>query len=110
MNQVTREWQDAVLMAFENQVFYWDQDDRWYSRDPKTTQWQNDRMRGRRFHIVNQMLPTMEAEIRKLPVAEQRIVRQLSNRQTRYGFLAELAPRYWGAPVPADWGTNREGI
>lgn len=109
MLDVTRGWQDAVLLAYENLIHYHAPEMRWYSRDPQTLRWRNDRMVGRRFLILTQMLPTGREELEALSPLERRFVLRLHNRPGQYEFLTGLSRRYWDLPLPADWDTNREG-
>lgn len=69
---------------------------RWYSLDPDTGEWHNDRMYRRRFKILDDLLlERQETEWRSW-----RVVQSLESDSGRYGFLARNVHRFRSLPIP----------
>lgn len=100
-HKVIAEWQDAVLLAFDNVVRYDPATGQWESRHPKTLEWESDRSPGRRLRILRQGAWAAQKAESWENEEERRLVRELLSVQGRYKFLreltAELDAAYWAA-------------
>lgn len=106
-NRVRQEWIDALLMAFENAIHFDGKDFRWYSRNPETLQWEDDRRPGRRLLMIRRMAEQEYARSDELSPAEREQARQLQSLQNQYLILRELDWILRGRPEPHDFRTNR---
>lgn len=71
---------------------------RWFSRDPQTGVWENDRMFGRRFEIMTALYrERRETEMRSWPM-----FRRLSSRQGQYQVLHVYSGNFRQLPAPED--------
>lgn len=112
--QAHQDWLDGAMAAFDNVVYRPADDGIWWSRNPQTTQWENDRAPGRRKLIVRQMVEAARARYDDLPPGDRRMVRRLSTEPGLYSFLRELDARFsqrnfhlGAAAEPHDFRTNR---
>lgn len=105
LQRARRDFQDTVLLVFEDRI-HWHEGD-WYSRHPQTLTWVNDRKYGTRFRLLIEAVSSLWEHGDR---GDKRLADSLSSRPSQYAFLAELAPRYWQLPPPADWDASREGV
>lgn len=103
------EFAAAAAAMFENVIYYRAADGRWYSRNPETTQWANDRMRGRRFLLLRQLAQPVYDDP-TASEADREVARSLLVPQGQYTFLRYLLNHLWDSPEPADFHSNREGV
>lgn len=106
-NRARQEWIDALLVAFENVIHVDGKDFRWYSRNPETLQWEDDRAPGRRLVMIRRMAEQEYARSDELSPAERELARQLHSLQNQYGILRELDWVLRRRPEPHDFRTNR---
>lgn len=95
--------QELTLELFRDTVHYTSRDNRWWSRDPETGRWINDRGVGLRFRFLVQVA----ASIRRPSESISRTERLLSSPQGWYTFLRALRLRMLDLPEPADFRTHR---
>lgn len=87
---------NAVIEAFDDRVHL--DGIRWFSRDPDTGTWDNDRMWGRRLAILSDLHWSGQGTERRTWPAW----RALEDRPGQYSFLARNAHHFRKLPRPAD--------
>jgi len=93
---------ETLLLMMENQIYWWG--GRWWSRDPATLTWQNDRFYRRRQAVLAKLgnqLYDSDPEFQKTRWPDW-----LTGSQTQYQILAKLAPVLASLPRPTDFPDN----
>ena len=85
---------EAVYRRYEGQVIHPTM--RWYSLNPDTGQWDNDRMWGRRLQILDDLY----WERRDTEWQSWQSWRDLGSRPGQYAFLNRNSRRFRELPVP----------
>lgn len=85
---------EAVYGRFEGAVCH--PTTRWYSRNPDTGEWENDRMWGRRLQILDDLFD----ERRETEMRSWRCFQALEDRPGQYAFLSKHSRRWRELSVP----------
>ena len=89
---------EALVRAFEGKI-YWS-GGKWFSHDPVTGGWRNDRFLGRRLEIMVELGDRLDAdpEYQSTPWPAR-----LQDRPGQYSILAKVRPLVRQLPVPPDF-------